>query len=204
MSEDQLTETDDEKLIAPVPLTPREKLFVRAFSDMESETFGRAVASATLAGYASPRDSAWRLRRRPRIVAAIAELEKLVRVQVGKVLTDLEFTRLAALTKGDLAVAARCSELQGKHIGMFYERNVLTLTDPGTYDPVRAAEARRITAFLLMNPVDPDLLPEVPQLPVVVEAVPVPQPARASAADFDALKSKLQAPRTRQESESAK
>ena len=200
MSEQELAETDGEKLIAgPLPLSPKEMLFLRAFCDVESTTFGQAVASATLAGYASPRDSAWRLRRRPRIVAAIAELEKAVRVQIGKVLTDLEFTRLAALTKGDLAVAARCSELQGKHIGMFYERSVVDVKVVGQYDERAAVEARRITAVLLLNP-GLGLSPDVPQLPVVVEAVPAP-PVRAIAADFAALERKPQAPQERQEKE---
>lgn len=186
MSEELVEPDDDggagEALIpGPAPLTPSEALFVSAFADVESEFFGRATLSAEKAGYASPRDSAWKLRRRPRIAAAIAEMEKLVRVQIGKVLSDLEFTRLAALAKGDLATAARCSELQGKHIGMFYERSVLTLDDTQLerYDQRRAEQAAAITSVLIMQ--------QVLQGPL--------QPAALAAG---------QAPQTRQESESAK
>jgi hypothetical protein len=174
-----------EVLLPTVGLTPKEALFVSAFSDVESETFGRATASATVAGYSEPRNAAWKLRRRPRIVEAIVEMEKLVRVQIGKVLSDLEFTRLAALAKGDLAVAARCSELQGKHLAMFTD--VLATDDSESvarWDARIAAEAQRITAILLLGPQSPSALSEAPPPDLLA-----------------ALTQKPQAPQERQESE---
>jgi len=195
MAEDQeLTPTAD-ALVPGLPLSPKELKFCEAFANPESETFGNATASAGVAGFIQPRSAGWKLRRRPRIIAKLETYHAVVRVIVGKVLSDLEFTRLAGLAKGDLAVAARCSELQGKHIGMFYERNVLTVDSPGVYDERAALDARRITRILLTMPPDPDLLPEAPLLPAAaVEAVPAAGPTRASAADFDALESKPQVP----------
>jgi hypothetical protein len=153
--EESLAPDGGEKLIpGPAPLTPREEAFCVAFGDPESLHYGRPTKAAVAAGYPekSAWNTAWKLRRRPRIIARLGEFQAAAKAVAAKVLTDLENTRLLALEKGDLAVAARCSELQGKHIGMFYERNVLTLDSPGTYDPIRAQEARRITAILLMNP----------------------------------------------------
>lgn len=175
---------DGDELEGPLPLTPREAIFVKAFADVESSTYGRGTKSAIVAGYSEPHNAAYKLRRRPRIIARLGEFQAAAKAVAAKVLTDLENTRLLALEKGDLAVAARCSELQGKHIGMFYERNLLTVTDPGTYDPVRAAEARKITAYLLMNPPDPALL-DAPVPAAVEAAIPVPQPARATAEEIE-------------------
>jgi hypothetical protein len=199
MSEQELTVPgDDAPVPGPLPLTPKEEAFCVAFGDPESVTYGRSEKSAAAAGYVQPRSAGWKLRRRPRIIARLGEFQAAAKAVAAKVLTDLENTRLLALEKGDLAVAARCSELQGKHIGMFYERNVLTLDSPGVYDPVLAIEARRITRFLLMNPVDPALLPEAPLLPAAAEPVPAAQPTRASAADLAALDQNPQSPQERQ------
>jgi hypothetical protein len=43
-------------------------------------------------------------------------------ITVDKILADLEHTRLLALEKGDLSTATRCSELQGKHLAMFFAK----------------------------------------------------------------------------------
>jgi len=184
----ELVECDDgsggEVLVqGPMPLTPKEELFCRAYADPESATYGRATKSAAVAQYREPHNAAWKLRRRPRIVARLAEYEKLTRVVIGKVLTDLEHERQLALEKGDIAAAIRASELQGKHLGMF--RDVLAVDDLDArreYDAREALEARRISAILLMNP--PALPEELPPAPVVKQERPR---LMASAAEILAL-----------------
>ncbi|MCX5653383.1 MAG: hypothetical protein NTY65_01860 [Planctomycetota bacterium] len=184
MSEHELAELDDDggELLETVPLSPKELAFCEAFGNPESETFGSARKSAEAAGYVQAHNAGWKLRRRPRIIAKLAEFEKVVRVQIGKVLTDLEFTRLQALTKGDLATAARCSELQGKHLAMFTDA---VFVDNSAvverYDARRAEQAERITTLLLTQQVTG----QGPlQIPAALVAGQEPQ-----------------APRTRQESE---
>jgi len=194
MSEHELTETDDAPVPGPLPLSPKELRFCEQFSNPESETFGNATASAAAAGFIQPRSAGWKLRRRPRIIAKLQEYHAAVRVAVGRVLADLENVRRLAVEKGDLATALAAVVAMGKHIGMFYERNVVSMVDPGVYDPILAVEARRITAILLLNP-GLGLPPEVPLLPAAaVEAVPAPQPARATAEEIE----RTQAPQERQ------
>jgi hypothetical protein len=155
----ELTETDDndgdgELLVAVVPLTPKEEAFVRAYADPESATYGKATKSAEVAKYQEPHNAAWKLRRRPRIIARIAEYEKLTRACVGKVLTDLEHERQLALTQGDIGAAIRASELEGKHLAMFTDR--LAVDDSATlerYDQRRAEQAAAITALLIAQQV---------------------------------------------------
>jgi hypothetical protein len=191
MSEHELVETDDgsggEVLIqGPAPLTPREEQFCVAFGDPESVTYGRSEKSAAAAGYVQPRSAAWKLRRRPKIQARLAEFQAAASAAAGRVLSDLEHTRLLALDKGDLATAARCSELQGKHLAMWLESSVLTLVAPETvarYDARVAEQTAQITMFLLLNP--PRALPEAR----LVEQI-------------QALEQVPQAPQERQESES--
>ncbi|MCX5653709.1 MAG: hypothetical protein NTY65_03540 [Planctomycetota bacterium] len=157
MSEELVAPDDDgsagEVLVAVVPLTPKEEAFVRAYADPESATYGQATKSAEVAQYREPHNAAWKLRRRPRIIARIAEYEKLTRACVGKVLTDLEHERQLALAKGDIAAAIRASELQGKHLAMFTDRLAVDESQVvERYNARRAEEAARITAILLMNP----------------------------------------------------
>ena len=199
MPENELIETDDggEVLVqGPMPLTPKEEAFVRAYADPESATYGKATKSAELAKYQEPHTAAWRLRRRPKIIARIAEYEKLTRVVIGRILTDLENERQLALAKGDIASAVRASELQGKHLAMFTDK--VAVDDPEArlvYDVREAIEARRISAILLMRQDPLAALADAPPA-----ALPEPKPAeqeqarprRAMPADFAALE---QAPR---------
>ena len=196
MSEQGLTETDADALVPELPLTPREEAFCVAFGDPESLHYGRPTKAAVAAGYPekSAWNTAWKLRRRPRIIARLAEFQAAATAAASKVLSDLENTRLQALAAGDWATSARCSQLQGQALGIFYERNILSVDNTPVYDERAALDARRITRILLTMPPDPDLLPEVPQLPVVVEAVPAP-PARATPEQIE----RAQAPQTRQE-----
>jgi hypothetical protein len=202
MSENEMAELDDgsvgELLVqGPAPLTPKEEMFCRAYADPESATYGQATKSAEVAQYQEPHNAAWKLRRRPRIIARIAEYEKLTRACVGKVLTDLEHERQLALAKGDIAAAIRASELQGKHLAMFTDR--MAVDDSATverYDARRAEEASRIVAILLTNPQTPMLERRRP-------ASTQEQPRLVTAAEIAALESgrNPQAPQTRQESE---
>jgi len=188
MIEHESDETDgDEKLIPGLLLSPREEAFCRFFGDPESLHYGRPTKAAVAAGYPekSAWNTAWKLRRRPKIQARLAEFQAAATAAAGKVLSDLEHERLLALEKGDVASAIRASELAGKHLGLFFERNVLTVAVPREYDARAALDARRITAFLLMNPPDPALL--APPVPVAAET-----------AGLAALEQNPQSPRPRQ------
>jgi len=167
MSEHELAEIDDggagEALVAVVPLTPKEEAFVKAYADPESATYGRATKSAEVAGYQESHNASWKLRRRPRIIARIGEYEKLTRVVIGRVLTDLEHERQLALAKGDIASAIRASELMGRHLTMFTD---MVFVDPAPafqYDRRVAEDTRTITALLLMREARPPVL-ESPHL----------------------------------------
>jgi hypothetical protein len=133
----------------------------------ESTTYGKATKSAEIAGYTEPHNAAWKLRRRPRIIARLAEFEKVTRVQIGKVLTDLEHERKAALEKGDLATAVRASELQGKHLAMFTDKVAVDDSETVARWDARRAEDMRIVEALVCTSGDP--LPALPARPVTVE-----------------------------------
>lgn len=49
---------------------------------------------------------------------------KQINLTTNKVLRDIEFTRLRALESRHFGTAAKCSELMGKHLGMFRD-NIL-------------------------------------------------------------------------------
>ena len=102
-------------------LNSQERKFCDAFTALGKPTCANATKSAIAAGYSekSAHTCGWRLLRRAPIKQRVAELRGL---STDKVLSDLEITRLKALDKGDLAVATRCSELLGKSLKMFVER----------------------------------------------------------------------------------
>jgi len=203
----------------PAPLTPREEQFCIAYGDPESSTYGRSEKSAAAAGYIQPRSAAWKLRRRPKIQARLAVFQSAATAAVGRVLSDLEHTRLLALEKGDLATAARCSELQGKHLSMFADVTIVAPDETLRYDR-RAAEDTRVIAFLLRRQDRPPAIESpypvgdpaagtsatlqdapgstsTPALDRSIEA-----PARTIAAQIAALElARNQAPQERQESE---
>jgi len=138
----QALEPDDDDLIEADPLTPAEAVFAKCYADPESETYGRATKSAAVAGYVQPHNAQWRLRRRPRIIAKIAEYQKEAMASAGKVLSDLEHQRLLALSKvpPDVQAANRASELMGKRLALWVDR-VETDVQVITFDPALAAEA---------------------------------------------------------------
>ena len=127
---DEAIETDGDLIDVVDPLTPKEEAFCVAFGDPESPTYSKGTASAKEAGYASPHNAAWKLRRRPKIVARLREFQVEARACAERVLSDLEHVRQRGLAEGTaagLSVAAKCSELAGKHLGLFFERSVVSL-----------------------------------------------------------------------------
>jgi len=187
------TNDGDDLVAGPAPLTPQEETFCRAFGDPESETYGKGAKSAAAAKYSEPHNAAWKLRRRPRIIARLEEMQEEASAALGKVMSDLEHTRLRALAEGGaagLAVAARCSELQGKRLGAF--RDVFAVDDPAErreWDEKMAVEVSRLARLLIEQ--DGDRLlglpaPGEPALegktvgPAGLGALPEPKPAPAS------------------------
>ena len=169
MTEGELIEVDDERLIEGPVLTPKELAFCEAFANPESATFGSARKSAEAAGYREPHNAGWKLRRRPHIIAKLREYHAAVTVAVGRVLADLENERRLAVEKGDLATAVRASELMGKHLGMFIERGMMTLNDLGRireYTEAERVEAGRLARLLLMG--QPPPLLEGPSAPAAL------------------------------------
>ena len=53
------------------------------------------------------------------IEARIRESASDTKITIDKVLLDLETTRIQALCQNKFGIAVRCSELQGKYLGMF-------------------------------------------------------------------------------------
>jgi len=150
----ELTKSDGDELLAGDVLTPKERAFVDAYGDPESPTYSRGTASAEAAGFVQPHSASWKLRRRPRVARALEVYQEASRAAVGKVLSDLENTRLRALADGSaagLSVAAQCSRLMGAHLGMFFERSVIGLDMPGheEYDERVAVEAHRLAQIAL-------------------------------------------------------
>ena len=164
---------DDLELVeGPDPLTPREEVFVAAYSSPESATYSRATKSAEVAGYSQPHNAAWKLRRRPRIIAKIAEYQKEAMASVGRIFSDLENQRLLALAKGDIQAANRASELQGKHLAMFTDRVVLD-EPPIMFDSALADQMSKLGMEVLERAYNASLEGPTPKL---LEPKPEPEP----------------------------
>lgn len=84
--------------------------------------------AATAAGFATKqaRRQAYTLLQRPDVKAALAYLMEqmavISNITAEKVRVDIETTRRLALSTGQLSVAAKCSELQGRSIAMFIDK----------------------------------------------------------------------------------
>lgn len=112
------------------PTSPRRQLFIDEYlKDMNG------AQAAIRAGYSerSARAIAYELLQMPEIHRAVRERLKEAAekadITVEKVLWDLEYQRLLAVQKGDIAAANRASELQGKYHKMFVERAEVSVTD---------------------------------------------------------------------------
>lgn len=79
---------------------------------------GADVSASRLLGKASVREA---------IAAGQAKLSEKLEITAEKVLRDIEDTRRNAMATMEWGPALRASELQGKHIGMFVERNETTI-----------------------------------------------------------------------------
>ncbi len=88
-------------------LTPQERLFVEAYGNPESETFGNATKSAAAAKYSQPHNAGWKLKKRPHIQAALEAMHEDAAKDVGQVLADLRNLHRLAMDKGDLSSAAQ-------------------------------------------------------------------------------------------------
>ena len=136
-------------------LNARELAFCRFYVDLGAVTCGNASASAKAAGYAKGHTQPWRLMMRPVIKAKICELHEAVMdrhlLNPSKILHDLENTRSRALEKGDLSVATRCSELQGKYFSMFNMGSSVPETEDRERELTATArvEARRLSLMLM-------------------------------------------------------
>ena len=131
--------------------TAREQLFCVAFANPESNSYGNATKSAAAAGYKHARNAGWRIRQRPHVIARLEVLHAVTLAGLGRVMTDLEHTRLAALAKGDLAVAARCSELAGKRLGAFVDVHAVDLPERRAYTEAEQIEGQRLARLLILD-----------------------------------------------------
>jgi len=149
---DELAEVGGDEVDGPLPLTPREERWVKLYADVESPFYGRATAAAREAGYVQPASAAHKLRRRPRIIARVAQFQKSAMACAAKIFSDLEYQRLVALAKNppDVAAANKASELQGKHLSMFTDLRVV-VDEPAVreYDARLAIEASRLARIAL-------------------------------------------------------
>lgn len=132
-------------------LTPKEELFCRAFGDPESETFGHGTASAEAARYVGPRVAAWRLRKRFRVIARLREYAEMAAADLGRVMSNIERTRLLAEAKGDHATALRAAELQGKRLGAFVDVCITDAPARRAFTAAEEIEARRLATLLILD-----------------------------------------------------
>ena len=129
-------------------LNPKVEAFCMFYTSLGEKTYGMKAASAIAAGYseASAKNTATELLRDPAVQQKIKERNaaNLSRndVTTDKVLSDLEHTRILALEKGDYATACRCSELQGKFLALFVDRQVIDEPARRELDAAEEADAR--------------------------------------------------------------
>jgi len=149
-------EPDDGKdgaaMLALAKLTDRESAFVQAFMRPGTPAFGRKIEAARAAGYASPRDSGWRVAQRPRVREAIAALAEAERPTLDAAMLTIEHLRLKAEEANDLSTALRAAELLAKRAGAFVERLIVGTPDPEAvreYTEAEEQEAKRLARLLL-------------------------------------------------------
>jgi len=151
-------------------LTVKELRFCLAFGDVESPTFGDATQSAKSAGYRDFRNSGWRLRQRPAIIAKLATFHKAVVAERNRILADRENERRLALAKGDIQAAIRASELQGKAVGLFVDVVNLDVAARREYTAAELVEGRRLARLMLEDmTAHPDGVPAADQPPALAD-----------------------------------
>ena len=142
-------------------LDPREELFCSNYTSIGTPTFSRKEASALAAGFSekSARNTATDLLRKPEVQQRIAELnaENLSRngITVDSVLANLEHDRVLAREKGDVASAIRATELTGKFLAMFVDRQQVDEQTPerAKLTEEEAAALRRAANIRVMESV---------------------------------------------------
>jgi len=140
------------------PLTVRQDSFCVHYTTIGEPQFGNGTRAAIAAGYAEAGAAvlAHKLLKDKRIIARINQLhsENMVRnmITVDKVLSDLEHDKLMARENHQYAVAKGCTELQGRFLAMFTDRQIVD--DPAKAKQLtekEAEEARRIAAIRLRD-----------------------------------------------------
>ncbi|MHC4123026.1 MAG: terminase small subunit [Planctomycetota bacterium] len=117
-------------------LTPRQDSFCVHYTAIGAETYSNGTKSAIAAGYSessAPVQGTRLLKQetiRNRIMELQAENMKRNLITVDKVLADLEHDKLLAREHHQYNVAKGCSELQGKYLAMFTDRNINENTEP--------------------------------------------------------------------------
>ena len=111
-------------------LTPQQRTFARAYV----KTSDVAKASRE-AGY---RANAHHLLEWPAIKDQIDVLQRnamnRARLTIDKILNDLEDVRMQAMEKGQLMIALKALEMQGKHIGLWREQTTYNTKNETTYN----------------------------------------------------------------------
>lgn len=135
-----------------------------------TECNGNATKAAIAAGYnkKSAYASGSRLLKDARVQSRLDELAKQEiavvhavmdkALNVESVLEELEDERIMAIGKGDLAVAVKCTELKGKHLGMFSETITLDIVKVREYSEQERIEASRLARLMILG-VDGNGLP---------------------------------------------
>jgi len=139
-------------------LNPRQESFCRHYTTIGSETFFKRDKGCTAAEYAesSAAVTATTLLRREAIRKRIIELhaENMSRnmITVDKILADLEHDKLLARQNHQYAVSKGCTELQGRYLAMFKDRQMLETSDEiKEMDEHKREEARRLAVLSLQK-----------------------------------------------------
>ncbi|MHC4229145.1 MAG: terminase small subunit [Planctomycetota bacterium] len=109
-------------------LTPRQESFCVHYTTIGSETYSNATRAALAAEYSETSASVTAtqlLKKEPireRIMELQAENMKRNLITVDKVLADLEHDKILAREHHQYGVAKSCTELQGKYLAMFVDR----------------------------------------------------------------------------------
>jgi hypothetical protein len=171
----ELAQTDGEG--DDLILSPMAEAFCRNYGDPESPFYSHGTAAAEAAGFKQPHSAQWKLRRRSGVIQRLEQFQDAARAAEGRVLSDLEHVRCMALKDGSaaaLAVAARCSELAGKHLAMWADRAIFAVDREAAkeWDEKTAAEAHRLARLLIEQDGDRILGLPVPGESAALGALP--------------------------------
>ena len=137
-------------------LSQREAAFAVHFTTIGDDTFGDGKKSAVAAGYSerSAHVAASRLRKREKVSKRISELhsDNMQRnlITVDKVLADLEHDKVMARKHNQYAVAKGCTELQGRYLSMFADRQIVETPErERELSEAAKTEARKLSRLLM-------------------------------------------------------